>query len=204
MHQHRTVLAFLDDHEGRTEFENLAGRGERIADPGELLGLRVVDHHAVDALEEGMKLGVRDLDPEIHGVHDGEGAIGKLVEEGGLHRGVRVREEDQPTVTERLGNLRRGLLEDAQLGERGLAHVHVVEVATPPGEGSAFGTFLEAGKIHVAEGFEQGPMLARPVPTHRTDQPDRALGAGCRGEVGGGPAGYAFRSTVRGVDGVDA
>jgi hypothetical protein len=133
------VLALLDDDELGAELEDVDGGGDGVDLAREQLGLVVVEHHAIDLAEQLHQLGLGDVDPQVHGVRDREGAPGKSGQELQLHARVRVGQEDDLGVAEPVGDARRRLGQDAQLCEERLAAVHVVVVLAAPREGLGVG-----------------------------------------------------------------
>ncbi len=145
-----------------------------------------------------------DVDPEVHGVGDGQLAFREVVQELDLNLGVRVGEEDVLAVAIRLGDRRRRLLQHAQLREQRLALVGVVEVAPAPGEGPRTGPLLEPLQADVGELLELGAVILGPVAADRGHDADRRVERRRGGEVGARAAEHALRLVRRRVNGVDS
>ena len=87
--QDRAVRAFLDDDVLRAELVNLLQRGEHVVLLGQLLRLAVVEHEAINALEQLQQVRQRDVEPQVHRVGHDELGPPHLVEHMMLQRRAR-------------------------------------------------------------------------------------------------------------------
>ncbi len=198
------VLTFLDDDEHRAHFvDDFAARGDGVADAGEEMGLFIVDDEAVDVgheFGEGLTL---VLDPEVHGVCDGEDAVGEGVEEFALDAGMRVAEEDELGVAVFFGCFGGVLGEDAEFGVEGFAGVPVVEILAAPCKGARSLADFESFDVDVGESGEEGVVIFVEIFTGGGDEADfREEGGGC-GEIDAGTAEDFLDAGGGGLDAVD-
>jgi len=88
------VLAFLDGDILRAHGLDGAAGLDEAGEAGQLAGFAVVEDDHINALEKGEELGLRDVDPEVHGVGNDEAGLLHLVEDVVLKTGSDVREKD--------------------------------------------------------------------------------------------------------------
>jgi hypothetical protein len=180
--KHRPVLAFLDDHEFRTELADLVPGQYKVLFAGQQLGFAVVQHQAIDACQYLHQSRVFLADPQIHGIcHDQPGSDA-LIQHLQLHRWGTVGQKYERTATELVRQHWLEIAQNVQLHFERFPVVHIRKVLATPTEGRASGDHLQPAGVDLP-GLEQMRVLRRPVLANRTTQSHRGEIAGRVGEI---------------------
>ena len=198
MHQDAPVLPLLDHHEARPKLQQVLARAHRVAMTRELLRLVKVEHQPIDLAQELGQLWLGDIDPQVHRVRDTQSRVRDLIEHPHLHHRVRVREEHDLRILERLRNHRRRLFQHPQIGKQGIAMIHVFVVLAAPTEGLGPTADLKPRQIQPFERLERVHKRARKIVADGGHHPRVRIKGSSRGEVDRGPAQKILVTTATG------
>ena len=166
------MLALLDHHKLGAHRPHRVARPHQVFVFGKQLRLGVVEHQAIDPLEQFLKLVTLNIDPEVHCVGHGQRRVGHLIEHRKLRDGRCVAQKHKLALAMTVGELWLELAKHIQVHLKGFAVVHVGHVATPPAERLAAGNRLEAAGVD-APLLEKGRVLRRKVVADGADHPHR-------------------------------
>lgn len=151
------VFAFFDDEGTGAHVTNDASGLDEGMLAGELAGFFVIDNEDVDLFEDGFEVVEGDLHPEVHGVHGHEfGAATELVENLELDGWGEVAEHEIIYIAVGFGEFGAIIFENVELGDEGIAGVHVEVIAASPEEGFFALAAFESVEVNasILEGLE--------------------------------------------------
>ena len=169
------MFSFFDGDVAGAAVTEPARGAEEIGFAREEAGFGVVEDEHIDAGKELEKAGLGDIDPEVHGVGDGEFWFLHLIENEVLEVGGDIPEENEGEFFVRGGELGFEIGEDIEIGGEGCAVIHVLFVAAVPAEGFALDD-LEAGQIDISF-FPDGAVVGGKIVADDTDEADGGVEA---------------------------